>query len=102
MQWRCALETARSESGALGQGQYHERRYEDFLRSPETSVAQMLDACALDPDPRVLRFLHARFALRDRTGDAHATLSTEDATLLEACIGSTLRELGYATSADAS
>ncbi len=102
LQWRFAIETARRESAALGPGQYHELRYEDFLRSPETIVTRMLDACALAPDPRVLRFLHTRFALRDRTLDAHAAGSIEDATVLEACIGTTLRDLGYATSAETS
>jgi hypothetical protein len=95
VQWRYAVEAARSEAASLAPGQYSELRYEAFVADPEGTIDRLLADCALAPCPRIQRFLRTRFDVRDRNVAGPAEGPAEERRALDEILGPTLAALGY-------
>jgi hypothetical protein len=106
-QWRLEVEGARELGRRVGTERYHELRYEDLVREPESELRRVTSFLGLDFEPGMLAY-HAGVdagALQDHprladppTPDTRRwqeQLSPADAQLFEAIAGPTLSALGY-------
>lgn len=95
IQWRRVIETGLEEKNALPDGQYHEIRYEDWVRDPEGELGRMLDAAALPSSPKAIEYV--------RSGDRYANMNFKflerfdpaELDALDRIMGDTLERFGY-------
>jgi Sulfotransferase family len=104
--WRLEVEGARKLGSRLST-RYHELRYEDLVREPETELRRICDFLELEFEPAMLAYHEDvdSSVLQDHpllakppTSDTRRwqeQLAAEDAELFEAIAGDTLSELGY-------
>jgi hypothetical protein len=106
--WEWYVQLGREGGGGLGQGLYHELRYESLVADPERESAKLCEFLGIPYDASMLRFhegrttskpgLSTKAAWLPVTGglrDWRTTMDADDVLRFEAAAGDLLDELGY-------
>ena len=106
--WEDMVGRGREAGARLGPNHYHELRYEDLIKAPETECARLCEFLDLPYDEAMIRFhegktkaetgLSAKKAWLPVTGglrDWRGQMEADDVERFEAAAGEALEELGY-------
>lgn len=95
LQWRRIIIWAREEARSLGNEQYIEVKYEDFIEQPNLVITQMFKFGCLSNSLQAHRYIKKKSGLKSNNYKYSRQMKKEDISIINEVAGDILSALGY-------